>query len=151
VFTDWVQQEICFEDCNQECSERCTGTFNNYIVPLDIYREGLEILDCYFGDLSGTPESSCASGQAFWESTGYTCEVTQGNNFDCECNDPGNCLSEVYDCDFQESCALAANDSSFSDPLCPPKKTTGKGKGKGKGKGSSSSRKYDKLRRKVRF
>ena len=106
-----LESDLCIEKCYSECGERCRSTMNGYIVPLDLYAQGLDILDCYFGDLKGDATASCAGGQQFWQSEGYICTVTEGNSFDCECEVPGTCLSLVYPCDYEYYCVSSRSPS----------------------------------------
>ncbi|CAJ1945978.1 unnamed protein product [Cylindrotheca closterium] len=140
--------DLCLETCEAQCGERCRSTFNGYIVPLDLYAEGLEMLDCQFGDLIGDATGSCNSGQAFWEASGYTCQVTEGTDFDCECDVPGTCLNVVYPCDYQFYCVSnSPTDAPSREPTRSPTPRPTRGKGKGS---SSTSSKKDRRRDRVR-
>lgn len=125
ISPDPLTNDLCLEICEEHCGERCRSTFNDYIVPLDLYAEGLEMLDCEFGDLIGNAAGSCNGGQAFWEASGYACQVTEGEGFDCECIVPGTCLNVVYPCDYQFYCvsnspSLVPSESPSDAPSSEP-------------------------------
>jgi len=123
------EDEVCLETCDFQCGERCRSTFNGYIVPLDIYAEGLEILDCKYGDLIGDSEASCNTGEAYWESIGYACEITDEAKLDCQCINPGTCPNDVYPCFYEFHCTSNAptdTPSAMPTPAPTPRPTKGK-------------------------
>lgn len=92
------------------------------------------MLDCKLGgELLRTGSASCNSGQAYWESIGYTCQITDDNELDCECDIPGSCPNEVYPCNYpyycvSESPSLVPSESPSIEPTMFPTPRPTKGK-----------------------
>ena len=108
TFPDPIEQDLCYEQCHLQCGERCRSTYNGYVIPIGIYGEALKLLDCFYGDILEDQANSCASGIAYWESRGYTCTLTPGGGFDCECIVLGTCPNVEYPCKFDFHCISEA-------------------------------------------
>lgn len=123
-----MEQDVCIDECDRQCGERCRSTLNGYVVPIEIYGEALKILDCFYGDLIGDREGSCLAAQAYWQANGHTCDVT-ADGLDCQCNDAGKCYNEVYPCDYESYCNSRSPTESPSAAPSAPRSSKGKGTG----------------------
>lgn len=90
----------CQNACTDDCEERCESAYNDYVVPLDVYFQGIDILDCVIGrdGTAAEDQASCNTAESYWEMENYACEAAQGTSFVCECT-IGFCGTGLYSCD----------------------------------------------------
>lgn len=104
---DGILYDICLSDsnnsvnfCGDECIQRCRGTYNGYVVNVDVdtYLNGNKIKDCAIDGV----QAACTEAEAFWETKDYECTASSvDKTFTCSCIDQF-CGTGEYQCEFPD-------------------------------------------------